>query len=90
MRFSHATEIGILTLSRCANRRPLAMIGLHSCNVAGLTKMEKRIMSGKNGWKKMSKKEFYALGGLSCDGLFRKAHKNGWSYWMDCKVFSGR
>jgi len=47
-------------------------------------------MSGKNGWKKMSKKEFYALGGLSCDGLFRTANKNGWSYWMDCKVFSGR
>lgn len=31
---------------------------------------------------RITKKEFYRLGGLSNSSLFRKGTKSGWTYWM--------
>ncbi len=35
----------------------------------------------KNGFTKISKKEFYAIGGFSNPKLFRKMIGNNWKYW---------
>jgi len=43
----------------------------------------------RNRVKKISKREWYHLGGLARSGLFRKANSRGvWSYYIDTTVFS--